>query len=311
MKTPPVDYSQILHDLSGHWVGTGFTVIAVPSTTNPLEFDLKTFHTHETLVFSGVREGIRNAAHEYQIFLKSIQYLQQISDMTTHQELHVEAGMWIYQPGIPTNTTPIPELFRAGTVPHGTTFIAGSVTVADEYGPPSFNQSDISIPFPFGDEEDRIDSKYVTIYKVNPPIPATLIPLYTDAFGGDGDSDDDSDVDVNDGKHIVIFPTRFLEKDIENQTIYETKTISLSTNEPGPSFGGICSIPMIIAEVNISQVEVTFYIETVDNGDGTYFYQLQYFQQVLLNFPVFNSGKVITWPHISVATLRKQAGEFV
>jgi len=267
------------------------------------------------LVFSGVREGIRNAAHEYEIFLKSIQYLQQVSDMTTHSEVHVEAGMWVFQPAIPTDSSSTPELWRAGTVPHGTTFIAGSFNVTDEYGPPSFDQNEITIPFPFDDEEDRIDGDYVTPYKVNPPIPATMIPLYTDADGDDDDGSDNDDsadiVDILDGKHIVIFPTRFLEKDIENQNIYETKTIYLSTNEQGPGFGGISSIPMIKIEANVSQVEVTFYIETVDNGDGTYFYQLQYFQEIYLSFPVFDNGKIISWPHTSVATLRKQAGEFV
>ena len=41
-----------------------------------------------------------------------------------------------------------------------------------------------------------------------------------------------------------------------------------------------------------------FWVETVTNPDGSTFEQLQYTQRVLLNF----NG--LSWPHISVATLR-------
>jgi hypothetical protein len=47
-------------------------------------------------------------------------------------------------------------------------------------------------------------------------------------------------------------------------------------------------------------LDATFWIETVQQPDGSTFLQLQYTQTVLLNF------LGIDWPHISVATLTKQ-----
>jgi len=112
--------------------------------------------------------------------------------------------------------------------------------------------------------------------------------------------------------HITIYPNLFLQKDIENLKIVETTKVFISSVQEGPGFGGVCSIPMLKAEANVSQIEFTIYLQTIENDDGTYWYQLQYIQEVYLNFAVnFEDFQMITWPHISVATLRKQAGEFV
>lgn len=57
---------------------------------------------------------------------------------------------------------------------------------------------------------------------------------------------------------------------------------------------------MVRARLNASvrQFSAIFWIETVQYGDRR-FLQLQYTQTVLLNF----AG--LSWPHVSVATLRK------
>ena len=47
-------------------------------------------------------------------------------------------------------------------------------------------------------------------------------------------------------------------------------------------------------------MKAIFWIEKVQQADGTHFMQLQYTQTVILFF------KNISWPHISVATLVKQ-----
>jgi hypothetical protein len=47
-------------------------------------------------------------------------------------------------------------------------------------------------------------------------------------------------------------------------------------------------------------MDAIFWIETVQQADGSHFLQLQYTQRVILNF--LN----IDWPHISVSTLVKQ-----
>jgi len=296
-KVPKVatadDYQQFLHDLSGHWVGTGFTVIAIPSKKPTGSFDLKTFHTHESFVASGVREGIRNAGATFEIFLNSLQYHQQVSDITTHKELHVEAGMWLYQPPTPDDTTKTNLLWRSGTVPHGCTFLAGTdepMTISKN--PPDFDEEVISTPFLLHQEDNRINGSYIGPYEAD-PLPESMNERYGAV-----------------AENIVISPFAFLERDNEDVTICETRTVSISSVAPGLSIGGVVNIPMLQSNANASQVEVTVYIEKVKDDDGSFFYQLQYVQEVYINFPIEGFG-MITWPHISVATLRKQAGEYV
>ena len=48
-------------------------------------------------------------------------------------------------------------------------------------------------------------------------------------------------------------------------------------------------------------VTSTFWIETVKKPGGGHFLQLQYTQTVMLHF------NDLSWPHVSVATLRKKA----
>jgi hypothetical protein len=70
-------------------------------------------------------------------------------------------------------------------------------------------------------------------------------------------------------------------------------------NIPAPS-GGITSIPFVVQNANATQLDAIFWIETVQQPDGSSFMQLQYTQTVILNFLGIN------WPHVSVATLVKQ-----
>ena len=64
--------------------------------------------------------------------------------------------------------------------------------------------------------------------------------------------------------------------------------------------GGIVNLPFDIRNANATKLDAIFWIETVQQTDGSTFLQLQYTQTVILNF--LN----IDWPHISVATLTKQ-----
>lgn len=297
----------MLHDLSGHWVGTGFTVLAVPSTTGG--FDLKTMHTHETFVASGVREGIRNAGSTFEIFCNSLQYHQQVTDITTHKELHVEAGMWVYQPPTPDDTTNTNLLWRSGTVPHGCTFLAGSDDVMTiTKGEPEFEDGAITTPFvtnpkpalvsPDVPENHRITTGYISPYQSD-DIPDSMQEKY-------GDISPDN---------VVIFPSAFLERDNEDTIanggkFLSTTTVAISSVAPGLGIGGVVNIPMLQSNANASQIEFTIFVEKIQDSDGSIFYQLQYVQEVYINFAVPKFG-MVTWPHISVATLRKQAGEYV
>lgn len=64
--------------------------------------------------------------------------------------------------------------------------------------------------------------------------------------------------------------------------------------------GGILNIPFVTQNANAAKLDAIFWIETVQQPDGSTFLQLQYTQTVILNFLGIN------WPHISVATLVKQ-----
>jgi hypothetical protein len=97
-----------------------------------------------------------------------------------------------------------------------------------------------------------------------------------------------------------------------------------------PQFGGgVENIPFLIGETatvggqsvpeenaQTALIYATFWIETVTNpNNGHTFMQLQYAQMVVLNFPIFHllhqAPPVyvnLGWPHITVATLRKDFG---
>jgi len=290
-KGENVDFEELLHALSGEWRGQGFTMIAIPSfTAGKKDFDLKLFNTEESIIFSGIRDGIRNARNKDETFLSSVSYYQSVHNRNyPFDELHVESGMWFFAPAIGDSAQ---ELWRAGIVPHGNAFLAGSILdkVKDQKKPPVFENID-SRPFTQHNDTDiRKGGQYVASYEA-PTLPDSLKSRYPDK--------------------IVVNPVEYLKKDIEGLNIVETKTIEISSIEPGDSFGGILNIPPLQKEANASQIEATFYIEKVKTKEGTIYYQLQYVQEVYLDFPVGDPlGAVLTWPHVSVATLRKHTGEF-
>jgi len=277
----------ILHDLSGDWAGTGFTVIAVPSFTNTATgFDLKLFHTYETLTFSPIHENIRNAAADTEIFLSALTYLQRITDVNTKVEVHIEPGMWFYQPPDDDFSE---VLWRAGNIPHGNSFLVGSVDYSETMKAPVFENIS-SIPFDQGHPENRPTGTNYTAGYENPKLPISMVGIYP----GAGDN------------NVVMSPVEFLKQDLAQQTVLSTKMLKISSTL---SQGGILNIPFLKQEASADQIEATFYIEEVQEGDAI-FYQLQYVQTVIIDFPVGGSP-IISWPHISVATLRKLAGEYL
>ncbi len=121
---------------------------------------------------------------------------------------------------------------------------------------------------------------------------------------------------------FVQNPNLALQEAILGQTITRTVVLIISTNAvnittpspadpadpnpagteivlPAPS-GAIANLPFVVQNANATRLDAIFWIETVQQPDGTTFQQLQYTQTVILNF------LGIDWPHISVATLVKQ-----
>jgi hypothetical protein len=86
--------------------------------------------------------------------------------------------------------------------------------------------------------------------------------------------------------------------------------------------GGAGNLPFLVTNAATALVYATFWIEKVKPKNGPHFMQLQYAQMVLLNFPAngitvpptvlppaSDQGKLnFSWPHVSVATLRKTFG---
>ena len=119
---------------------------------------------------------------------------------------------------------------------------------------------------------------------------------------------------------MVDNPNSILQAAIAGQNIISTTTLTISTRavqtlgQAGatPDGGGTNNTAFLNGNGNNAttpgsanaqsfQMDATFWIETVQNPDGSTFLQLQYSQIVILNF------NTLSWPHVSVATLKLQA----
>jgi hypothetical protein len=85
-------------------------------------------------------------------------------------------------------------------------------------------------------------------------------------------------------------------------------TVSVSSGDGG----GIENLPFLEQNAQSALVYATFWIERVSHPHSRdSFLQLQYAQMVLLNFPILLAPAPkpdFSWPHVSVATLRKSFG---
>src|SRR5581483_7251903 len=99
-----------------------------------------------------------------------------------------------------------------------------------------------------------------------------------------------------------------LQNALRGQTIKSRRFIHISTTHSPIRGGGVANTAFLADAANppggnakASQVEAKFWIETVAGPSGhDDFLQLQYTQLVQLDF----NG--LRWPHVTVATLRKQ-----
>lgn len=288
-----------LSDLPGTWIGHGFNQIWRPfnpvSTSDRfLELNL----THETLEFSASIGAIPNRGLlQPDIELAGIHYLQQITDTLSNKGIHVEPGFWV---NVPVTTIPAEPatVVRMASIPHGTTVNAQgtAITVA---GGPTINPVSIR-PFPIGGPLPANTAIAFPPFNeanlvVSTPfrLPSLIPPSITQA--------------------MVDNPNSLLTAAIAGQTITQTTVLIISTTAPAapppptaPNVGGgtdnIAFLQGGPAGPNADAAQMTaiFWIEHVAaSGHHPDFLQLQYTQTVMLNF----NG--LSWPHVSVATLRK------
>jgi hypothetical protein len=284
-----VDSLGLLADLAGTWIGTGFNLISLPDfdsrppSTGPAPFRLKLNATVEILEFNPVGAAVPNrgatqgSSGQKDINIFALRYLQRITDAVTHEPLHIEPGLWLNVPKTEFPALP-PTVVRQGTIPHGNSLLAVGSAFLSPTGLPIFDVAD-STPVKNPNTPPPLTAAYLAPFN-NPPLP----PGFTLPF--------------------VKNPNLALQQAIKGQKITRTVVLVISTatpqGVPAAQVGGIVNMPFDIVNANATRLDAVFWIETVQQPDGSTFLQLQYTQTVILNF------LAVDWPHISVATLVKQ-----
>jgi hypothetical protein len=265
-----VDSLGPLSNLIGTWVGNfGWNVIAVPKMFDGrLGFELLVRPYYETITFAPIGAPVPDRGGAKTLFLTGLHYDLRVTDSQTNQPLHIENGMWLLLNQV--DVPGGPTIVRQSVIPHGDSLLAlGHWTVTQ--GAPKIPDNN-ALPFPVAGAPDG----YIEPYRVT-------------AMGS---------------AWQAANPNKTLQDAIKKQKILQTINIGVNT-QPG---GGIVNIPFIKKHANASTFVGTFWIELVENKDGSQFEQLQYTQQTNLEFiPQFqNPKKLITWPHVNVNTLVKQ-----
>ena len=273
--------------LPGTWTGTGFNQIWRPFNKPGQDRFLELNLTQETIEFTAISGAIPNRGLLQQdINMFGITYLQQIKDSNVGAGLHIEPGIWATVPQT-VNPAEQPTVVRMASIPHGTTMLAQGTSPAVA-GPPVIANNDIK-PFPIGNPGGKINFPEANLAQPTPfrSAPAQIAGI-TQA--------------------MVDNPNSVLKAAIAAQTITHTTVLDVTTKSATPLTGGGTSNTAFLKggaqgpNADATQVTATFWIETVKGtGGAADFLQLQYTQTVMLNF----NG--LSWPHVTVATLRKKA----
>jgi hypothetical protein len=326
-----------LAELSGTWEGEGFNLIARPDKQGGSPLFLELNQTFETLSFIPISSSIPNRGNEVDdIELFGLTYLQKVSDRVTKGALHIEPGIWIHIPSQDTATTQ--SVSRMANIPHGNSLLAqGTAIKLDPFTGNPFNPDAVSAvntaPFPVGAAMPvpgtlsgfaPYDLSNLTPAAINFRTPAGDSPataLPTTILG----------VPMQD---VILDPTKLLTAALSDQVIESMVIITVSTvpslqqEQPQPPSpepavppkvinftgggGGVENIPFLQTNADAATVFATFWIEKIKGPTpDASFLQLQYVQTVFLNFPVIKPPAPpvqLSWPHVSVATLRKTFG---
>ena len=274
--------------LAGTWKGTGFNTIWRPHFKVQDRF-LELNLTRETLEFEAISGAIPNRGFaQKDISMFGLHYLQQISDRTLGAGIHFEPGIWATVPATKAPVKP-PTVVRMASIPHGTVVLAqGRASVIA--GPPVIKPVDI-IPFSIGAPATKgtfhqaqqvfTELKLATPTPFRQPSDASTVPGITQA--------------------MVKNPNSVLTQAIAGQDIVNTVVLRVKASNAKPAGVGTANTFFLTENASADLMTATFWIETVTKPGGGQFLQLQYTQTVMLDF----NG--LSWPHVSVATLRKKA----
>jgi len=282
----------LLGDLPGTFIGTGFNLIARPDKQNNNPFFLELNATQEILEFTNIGGDIPNRGSiQSDLILHGVRYLQRVADCTTHTAIHLEPGLWLH---LPSTSAPDPvtqeTYVRQTTIPHGDSVLAQSTFFTTLNGGPQIAPVD-STPFT-GQIPDLNSPPANPVTNASYLRPYTATPLPTECLPAGLDP-----------VQTIKNPALVLQAAIAGRNIKETVVIQIST----APVGGIVNIPFVVQNANATRLDAIFWIEKVlDPAAGPDpFIQLQYVQRVILDFPPAIGAPIISWPHISVATLVK------
>jgi hypothetical protein len=268
-----------LGELPGTWKGHGFNLIARPDFEGGNDIFLELNSTDEELRFSAIGGAIPNrgsAMNDIELF--GAHYLQQISDHVTGGAVHIEPGIWL---NVPATTNPVADasVARLATIPHGNAVLLAGRSL-QVHGPPVFQPAN-TVPFPVGGIEPPPGTPNgFPEYNLSAPNPFRTTPTPPQVT-----------------QAMVTDPNSVLAADILGQTITETVVLIVAGADQNTN-----NIPFLVTNADVGQVSATFWIETVQEQPphhNRHFLQLQYTQTVLLNF------LGLSWPHVTVATLKK------
>ena len=318
-----------LSALAGTWHGKGLNLIARPDGVggNPLFLELN--QTDETLRVQPIGSDIPNRGNGIpDIDLFGLTYLQKISDTVTGGALHIEPGLWVHVPD-PTLTAGTQNVICMGSIPHGNALLAQGTAIQVDLSSSggTFPIAPVNTaPFPQGTPMPPAGTPGASVgfseYDLTVPESATNPRT---PFGDAPPIPLPAAIDGVPMQIVINDPTRLLQAAIAGQFIEEMVVIQIATaaslpESTGPKpvtagGGGIENIPFLITNADTALVFATFWIEKIriDNipPPDNHFMQLQYVQTVILNFPILAPGAApvpFSWPHVSVATLRKTFG---
>jgi hypothetical protein len=252
--------------------GKGVNVVLLPAKGNNPPFRRLVNATLELLDFSPLALIPNRGSVNNDLFFSGLTYLQQITDINSLEELHVEAGQWLLLPETdpPSGNA---SVVRQATILHGDTLLAqGPVLPPSPSAAPSIDPTSFMPTFAAtGQHLNDPASQGILLSTALPPgVPQSFV---TD-------------------------PNQLLRDGIQGKTFVTTQILRISADS-----SRIVNIPFVERNANVTNFEATFWIETIQqpaNSIMNTLMQLQYSQKVNLLF----DG--IDWPHISVATLIKQ-----
>jgi hypothetical protein len=298
---PAADLLGPLAGLAGRWTGEGFNVIWRPHHPPHGQLDgdhvLELNRTIEQLDFEKVPGDIPNRGLlQRNINLHGLTYLQQISDANVldaqgnHKGQHLEPGLWVVVPE--TNHPHEPRtVARLASIPHGTTILAqGTAPAQPSPGGPHIPKVSIK-PFPIGkprfgqpvmEQDIRLDSRF-------------RIPRHPEQHGITQRMVDNPNSFLTDPPLPITLPV------MPTPAVATTTTLQVSTHDRSLPGGGSANIAFLKGtdgpNAVTSRVTATFWLQTFESASVPL--RLQYSQLVLLDF----NG--LSWPHVTVATLRK------